>query len=409
MEQYYCQTCGRTMAANQFYLSTRLDKYPPDGHMRECKKCLTRHVNNNDPQTFLWILQELDLPYIKGEWDTLLERYGKGPKVTGTTILGRYISKMKLNQYREYKWADTERLKAQMEGNARKTLAAQGYEQEEINNIVEHSFSSAMSLPKRDELAQDIVTPDAPPPPPPPPAPPPPPQLEIPSDHLASEPIDLTTPDDFDDDLTDEDRKYLSLKWGRSYKPYEWIQLEQYYNDMCQSFDIQTPSHVDYLKLICKTSLKCHQLLNINDIEGFQKMSRTYDMLMKSAKFTPAQNKQENGEFVDSLSELVRIAEQEGFIPRYYTDKPEDKVDATLRDMRNYTDTLVRDELNLGNLIENAIRTMSSQDSKEDDEEVDDEDLFAETVPMELDDEDFIKHYDNLEQQREEDDENGVS
>ena len=38
-------------------------------------------------------------------------------------------------------------------------------------------------------------------------------------------------------------------------------------------------------------------------------MSRTYDMLMKSAKFTPAQNKQENGEFVDSLSELVRIAE----------------------------------------------------------------------------------------------------
>ena len=42
-------------------------------------------------------------------------------------------------------------------------------------------------------------------------------------------------------------------------------------------------------------------------------------------------------------------------------------------------------------------------------EEVDDEDLFAETVPMELDDEDFIKHYDNLEQQREEDDENGVS
>jgi hypothetical protein len=52
---------------------------------------------------------------------------------------------------------------------------------------------------------------------------------------------------------------------------------------------------------------------------------------------------------------------------------------------------------------------MSSQDSKEDDEEVDDEDLFAETVPMELDDEDFIKHYDNLEQQREEDDENGVS
>jgi hypothetical protein len=32
--------------------------------------------------------------------------------------------------------------------------------------------------------------------------------------------------DDFDDDLTEEDRTYLRLKWGKTYKPEEWIRLE---------------------------------------------------------------------------------------------------------------------------------------------------------------------------------------
>jgi len=30
----------------------------------------------------------------------------------------------------------------------------------------------------------------------------------------------------FNDDLTDEDRTYLRLKWGKTYRPEEWIRLE---------------------------------------------------------------------------------------------------------------------------------------------------------------------------------------
>ena len=28
------------------------------------------------------------------------------------------------------------------------------------------------------------------------------------------------------DDLTEEDKKYLRLKWGKTYKPEEWVRLE---------------------------------------------------------------------------------------------------------------------------------------------------------------------------------------
>jgi len=44
--------------------------------------------------------------------------------------------------------------------------------------------------------------------------------------------------DDLGMDLTDEDRIYLRLKWGKAYKPEEWIKLEQLYNDMMESYDI---------------------------------------------------------------------------------------------------------------------------------------------------------------------------
>jgi hypothetical protein len=32
--------------------------------------------------------------------------------------------------------------------------------------------------------------------------------------------------DDFIDELTDEDKTYLRLKWGKTYRPEEWIRLE---------------------------------------------------------------------------------------------------------------------------------------------------------------------------------------
>lgn len=379
MADYYCKTCGRTMDGNQFYQSYRLDKYPKDGKLFECKKCITRHVDNWDPQTYLWILEECDVPYIPQEWNSLLEKYGKDRnKVTGVTILGRYLSKMKLKQFKDYRWADTERIQAELEQQKIAAMKEQGYDGLQIDDELKKDFK-----PEKPEWAN--------------------PQAK--QEEAAPAPIDLLTPDDFQDDLTEEDKKYLSIKWGKTYRPHEWVQLEQFYSDMMEAFDIQTPAHIDQLKFICKTSLKGHQLLDLGDVEGFQKLMRTYDMLMKSAKFTAAQNKNENGEYVNAVGELVRICEQEGFIPKYYVDSPKDHVDETLKDMQKYTDTLVREEMHLGDRIEQAIIEIQKSNANEadlttdddDDEELDIEDL------EELKDEDFENHFDFLEEQEEED------
>lgn len=135
------------------------------------------------------------------------------------------------------------------------------------------------------------------------------------------------TGDTLADQLTPEDKIYLRLKWGKEYKPDEWIALEKLYNEMMDSYDVQGAGHIDNLKLLCKTSLKCNQLIDINDVEGYQKMSRVYDTLMKSGHFTAAQQKETTEGVVDSVGELVAMCERDKFIPRYYVDKPADKVD----------------------------------------------------------------------------------
>ena len=100
----------------------------------------------------------------------------------------------------------------------------------------------------------------------------------------------------------------------------------------------------------------------MGDVDGAQKMLRMYDSLMKSGKFTAAQNKANEDGVLNSISELVMICEKEGFIERYYTDGPKDRVDETIRDMKDYTRSLVVEEMNLGNLIENAVKENQRKD-----------------------------------------------
>ena len=381
---YFCKKCNRTMRGTEFYTSNNLEKFPNDGKLDQCKKCLTMHVDNYNPDTYLWIIQDIDVPWVPDEWNKLLAKYGQDKsKLTGMTILGRYLSKMKLKQYKDYRWKDTEHLREVANSKIEATMKQSGYSAAEIAEVIE---KATFKIPDGELVEPPHLEPQQP--------------FQV-EDYLSPREEEI---DDLD--LTDDDKIYLRLKWGKAYKPEEWVRLEQLYNEMMESYDIQSAGHIDTLKLLCKTSLKANQLIDIGDVEGFQKMSKVYDQLMKSGKFTAAQNKAEQGEFVDSISELVTLCEKEGFIPRYYTDGPMDRVDETLEDMKHYTHSLVTEEMNLGNLIENAVKQMAREEAKPSEEDADDEEITLESLSKEvvpLTDEDYEEYNDFLEDQIEED------
>jgi hypothetical protein len=127
-----------------------------------------------------------------------------------------------------------------------------------------------------------------------------------------------------------------------------------------------------------------------------------YDVLMKSGRFTAAQNKDAQGEFVDSIGEIVALCEKEGFIPRYYAVGPQDEVDFTIKDMQRYTRTLVTEEMHLGDLIEEAIKNNAKEDNAENSVDLDlGEDSNIEDIERSLQDKDFADYNDFLDDQSE--------
>ena len=154
-----------------------------------------------------------------------------------------------------------------------------------------------------------------------------------------------------------------------------------------------------------------NQSIDSGDIEGALKASKMYDSFRKTAKFTAAQNKNKKEEFVDSIGELITLCEREGFIPRYATDVPQDKVDATLRDMKAYNKKLVTEDLGFGQQIEDALKKLQIQKEMR---EADDE-AFDEEFPNELSDDNYEQFYKEIEEQKKadmeiyEDDSEGVT
>lgn len=399
MATCFCEKCQKTMDEGQFYTYK-------DGQKTElCKRCLTLHINNFEESTFVWLLQKMDVPYVPEEWNVLrdkaMAKVNDDPrKLNGMSVFGKYLSKMKLKQWKEYGWADTEKLQAL---NAERRAAAASelaeldamyQEQFDKGEINEAQYKTLVSTSARNANfytnIAGITQPFAP-------------ETTF---FDESQFIDASELPDPAAQLTQDDKIYLAMKWGTLYKPSEWVDLETDYNKMKQSFDIQDADSENTLILLCKTNLKANQAIDSGDIEGFQKLSKVSESLRKSAKFTAQQNKDEKGDYVDSVGQLIAICEKEGFIPRFATDIPQDKVDMTLKDMNEYVRKLVTQDLGFGQQIEDSLKKIMIQNemNKEAEErQIEEGNNYDPYEPTELSDEDIIEHYDNLLEQREKD------
>ena len=340
----YCSKCRKTMALVNFYT------YRDGTKCELCKNCLTMHVNNFEPDTFLWILEKFDVPYIPSEWNNLRDKaYAKDPhKVTGMSVLGKYFSKMKLNQWKDLRWSDTEMMIAREEqqdalhNNAADQREAKIQEMREAferGEITEAQFKTYEETHAPVPTFVEDTGTD---------------QGGVYPANSKFEQVDIG---DVGADLTQEDKVYLAIKWGRFYTAEQWVALEKLYNEFMNTFDIQGAARIDTLKKICKTSLKMDEAIDCGDVDSYQKLSRVYDALMKSGKFTEAQRKEEkSGEF-DSVGQIVYFAEKEGgAIHRYKIDTPLDIVDKSIDNLKKYTKDLIINDPTLSQMLENLIK-----------------------------------------------------
>lgn len=341
------------------------------------------NIDNRKPETFLWILEKFDVPYVERIWVEMTnETYLRDPAKFGpASVIGKYIRSMNMHQYKDYGFADSDKINN--EHKREREIAQQALSQKNLEMLkwqLEQGLITQGEYDLRTDSVDNITT------------------LQtfndliIPDEDAANDDEDLQEPTaaqptdssslgfipDFQEErsraieseLTDEDIKYLTLKWGTFYKISEMVKMEELFQKYASEYEMNVDRE-EVLEKLCKVSLKMDNALDMDDFAGYQRLSQTFDQMRKSAKFTEAQNKEEQTRDLDSIGELVNFVEREGgIIPQFENDEeyPQDKIDYTIKDMQRYVTRLVKEELGLGDLIESYIERLekNKQNSMDD-------------------------------------------
>lgn len=318
----FCPTCRKTLDEKNFFKTRRTDKHP-SGYLPECKTCITLKVDDSDVSTFLPFLKEIDVPYIPSKWRELVQKKPAG----GQSILGKYVSAMRMNQHKKYFWADTENLVNQ----ERSALIAAFRQEDMTETDAEQRADQAQSLADVQGAPMKTMTTTP-----------------------APSAIYGLTPETSKYGLTQEEIDELKLQWGEDYTEDQYQQLEQLFTDMREAYIIQDPIAISNAKMICKLTVKMNRFLDIDDVESSSKISRQLDTFIKTANLAPVQQK-DRQQTTFAISQLAFLVEREGgFIPEFYVDRPNDKIDQVLADMQAYTEHLVRGESNIAEMVEHT-------------------------------------------------------
>lgn len=405
-----CPKCGRCIKETFFYKRRNGER------VDLCRDCLTMYVDNRKPSTFTWILKDLDVPYIESMWIDLANKaYQKDPANFGPlSVIGTYVRVMKMTPWQQYGYEQSDEATALRDHkndivdeylNDEDRIAAlkEKLDNGEISEAEFKTFTQAnppqktnpvyssslledesekiingneekeedegidASPPEPQEQVLELVTPP-------------------PDDSIDLGFEDIVNEDSIASELTKDDIKYLGLKWGTAYKPTEWVKLEEMYKKYESEYELNV-DRAEVLQSVCKTKLKMDQSLDIGDFKTYKDLSAVYDQLRKSGKFTESQNVETQKREIDSIGELVAFVENKGgIIPRFEDpeNEPQDKIDFLIKDMKNYVNNLVRNELGLGNLIESYVKKLKEQEIKTA------EDLIQEGIDLSIDEGDGV-------------------
>ena len=72
-------------------------------YTKQTKQEIYNIIDNNNPNTFLPFLEEMDYPYLEQEWEYSAQRKPE-------SCLGFYIAKMRLMSFRSFGYADSAEL-----------------------------------------------------------------------------------------------------------------------------------------------------------------------------------------------------------------------------------------------------------------------------------------------------------
>lgn len=140
--------------------------------------------------------------------------------------------------------------------------------------------------------------------------------------------------------LSDDKRKKLKEKWGGNYDDEALGYLEQLFNGLMTTQNVNGALQVDQALKICKMSYEIDRRIAAGD--DFDKLLASYDKMVKAAEFTPKNVKNIND--FDTFGEATRWMEKRGWRNKFYDDVTRDIVDESIKNFQAFNQRLYTNE-----------------------------------------------------------------
>ena len=154
--------------------------------------------------------------------------------------------------------------------------------------------------------------------------------------------------------LADQKRKSLQKRWGANYDDEALRYLENLYNGLITTQNVNGALQDDQAIKICKMSYEIDN--RIREGADFDKLLASYDKLVKAAEFTPKNVKNIND--FDSVGELIKWLEKRGWKNTFYDGVTRDIVDETIKNFQNFNQRLYTNESGIGEQITERINAL---------------------------------------------------
>ena len=156
--------------------------------------------------------------------------------------------------------------------------------------------------------------------------------------------------------LADEKRRQLQEKWGYNYDEEALTYLENLYDGLLLTQNINGALQGDQAIKICKISYEID--CRIREGADFDKLLASYDKLVKTGEFTPKNVK--NASDFESMGELCRWLEKKGFKNQFYDGETRDVVDETIKNIQSWNQRLYTNESGIGDEITQRIQALKT-------------------------------------------------
>lgn len=162
--------------------------------------------------------------------------------------------------------------------------------------------------------------------------------------------------------LRDEKFNKLREKWGGNYSDEDLVYLEDLYNGLLATQNVNGRLQLDQAEKICKISFEIDSRIRAG--EDFDKLLSSYDKLVKIAEFTPKNVK--NATDFDSIGELCRWLEKRGWVNKFYDKVTRDIVDETMKNIQSFNQRLYTNETGISEEIDRRVAALKSAKELED-------------------------------------------